>query len=446
MAEMAEKIRKKLAQLFALLGSSNEHESEAARQKLHELLSKYRKTWNDLLELLQTGSSSDNAWGDHDEQTEMAESEVKTDFSALELVHYALEKYVDLKPHEYIAVALWVLHTHVFDRFMISPRLAITSPVRDCGKTTLLAEIEVLAHNAQKTDGITAAAIYRVVDSMRCTLLVDEGDNLGLTAKGELRAVLNSGHRRGGKITRVVKDHPKSFSTFAPMAIAAIGILPLAIVARSLVIRMERSDGTRVLERLEASELDDTSSDLNTIYRQVFHWAKAVTLDPNPEMPTELRNRPADNWRPLLSIADSFGPTWGKVAREAAVAFQRGHHDEDIGVTLLLDILTIFNSTGTDRIASEQLVGFLNDMDDAGWSEWRGLRDDQQPRKLSQGQLALILKPFGIRPRSIWPIGRHAGSRSRKGYLRSQFEQVWRRYCSTDDTPAQGDNVRQLRS
>ena len=49
-----------------------------------------------------------------------------------------LEEYVALRPHEYIAVALWALHTHVYDRFMVTPRLALRSPVADCGKTTLL--------------------------------------------------------------------------------------------------------------------------------------------------------------------------------------------------------------------------------------------------------------------------------------------------------------------
>jgi hypothetical protein len=228
------------------------------------------------------------------------------------------------------------------------------------------------------------------------------------------------------------------------MAIAAIGILPLPIMARSVVIHMERNDGTRVPRQLEASEVDDPNSDLNLIYRQVFHWAKGVTLDPNPEMPQQLRNRAADNWRPLLSIADSFGPVWGAAARDAAITFRRGYHDEDVGVTLLGDIRTIFNATRADRVTSERLVELLCDADDAGWSEWRGLKDDQQPRRLSQGQLAKILNPFDIRPRSIWPPRRQGERKSQKGYLRSQFEAAWRRYCSEDGTPAQSSNIRQL--
>ena len=67
----------------------------------------------------------------------------------------------------------------------------------------------------------------------------------------------------------------------------------------------------------------------------------------------------------------------------------------------------------------------LNEMDDASWSEWRGVRDVQQPRPLSQGELALLLRPFRIRPRTIWP----RRATSAKGYYRHQFKQAWRSYC-----------------
>jgi hypothetical protein len=147
-AEMTEKVRRRLAQFFALLGSDNVYEREAARTKLDEILRRNRKTWNDLVELLQT-KTSDAAWiVDDDEQT----AEPVKDVCAFDLVRYVLHEFVDLKPHEYVAVALWILHSHVFDRFVISPRLALTSPVRGCGKTTLLALIEILSARAQRMD------------------------------------------------------------------------------------------------------------------------------------------------------------------------------------------------------------------------------------------------------------------------------------------------------
>jgi hypothetical protein len=91
-----------------------------------------------------------------------------------------------------------VLHTHLSDRFTISPRLAFTSPVRGCGKTTALAVIEQLAYRPERMDGATPAVLFHIIDRLHGTLLVDEADNLGLNVNGILRAVLNSGHRKGG--------------------------------------------------------------------------------------------------------------------------------------------------------------------------------------------------------------------------------------------------------
>jgi Protein of unknown function (DUF3631) len=83
-------------------------------------------------------------------------------------------------------------------------------------------------------------------------------------------------------------------------------------------------------------------------------------------------------------------------------------------------------------------------MDDAPWGEWRGLHDDQQSRKLSQGELARLLAPFWIRPRTIWPLRRTAESKSQRGYYKADFEKAWRAYCRVD-TPTQTSNIRQLR-
>jgi hypothetical protein len=33
---------------------------------------------------------------------------------------------------------LWVIHTHLISYFQITPRLVVHSPVKRCGKTTLL--------------------------------------------------------------------------------------------------------------------------------------------------------------------------------------------------------------------------------------------------------------------------------------------------------------------
>ena len=119
------------------------------------------------------------------------------------------------------------------------------------------------------------------------------------------------------------------------------------------------------------------------------------------------------------------------------MALSANRPDEDPGVTLLADIRVVFEARGFDRMASLALVAALLDLDHGPYSEWRGPNDDRPPRKLTQGELSRLLRPFGIWPKTIWPAHRRPGDKSSRGYLRSQFEAAWRAYCLPSDTPTQ---------
>ena len=123
-------IRADLARDIVALGSSDPDERANARRNIADLLARHRKNWNDLADVL--FSTSPEAWASN------PSADDPTRVNPLALVHHLLEEYVALKPHEYIAVSLWALHTHVYECFMVTPRLALRSPIADCGKTTLL--------------------------------------------------------------------------------------------------------------------------------------------------------------------------------------------------------------------------------------------------------------------------------------------------------------------
>jgi hypothetical protein len=417
-----------IAHHVSALGSHDAGERESSRQWLNDLLIRCRKTWNDLADLLLSPTSP--SWADRTTHSTPPPGFDGSDFAVVDLVHRIVEWYVWLAPTQRVAVTLWILHAHVYGRFQVTPRLALVSPVRACGKTVLVELVEALVPKPEKSDTITAAAIYHIIDERHPTVLLDEGDNIGLTLapNGIFRAVLNSGHRRGGCRTLLHRGRPRRFSTHAPLLVAGIGRFPLPLMHRAVVIEMQRYDGSGELKRFAGRD-----PVIDYIFGRLRFWASEVEqLDVEPQLPPQLRNRQADNWRPLIAIADTFGPQWGRLAREAAIAFARAHQDEDAGVLLLHDIRCIFDQRRVDRLFSEALVAALNDIDDSMWCEWRGPRGDQQPRGLSQGGLAQMLMPFAICPRTIWPADRSPVSKSKKGYLRSQFEGAWRSYCDAD--------------
>jgi hypothetical protein len=259
-----------------------------------------------------------------------------------------------------------------------------------------------------------------------------------------LRSVFNAGHRRGRPLMNRVTLPPRRYSVFAPLATAAIGSLPLPLMHRSVVIHMQRHPpGGPALQRLD--EFDPTFPSVRDLIKR---WAANCKLNPDPAMPPELHNRAADNWRVLLAIADDLkhgadGVPHDQVARAAAVKLNTYLLDEDPGVVALADIRFIFDERGVDRIPSKDLVAAMHELESI-WLDWRGPKDDRPPHRLNQSELARLLRPFGIRPRSMWPAKRRRADKhlkSARGYWRVDFEGAWGAYCSEGVTPSHGGQI-----
>ena len=438
---MDAKTRKRVRQLHALCGSDNDAEATAARRKLIELLRRRGKTWNDLDAIL--AMDVPPAQQPPDPRDAGADPYAGTSITVGDLVRHVIARHVALEEHEYDALALWAIHTHVYQRFMFTPRLLLSSPVKGCGKTTVLDILSSLVARAHRSDSVTAAVLYHCVSKLHSTMLLDEVDNLNLPGKDKnvLRTVLNSGHRRGGAVDRLIKNAPVAFAVFAPVALAGIGLVPPPLVSRSIVIRMQKHDNSP-LQRFDRTDAV-TVSDLDTVYLHVRHWCASVRLN-DPAMPDELRGLKGDNWRPLIAIADAISSAWGERARAAAIKFAAAADlDEEPAIALLQHLLLIFDARGAAVLASQVLVEALIDHDEL-WGAWRGARGDERPRKFTQGDLAFLLRPFRIRSRKIW-ITRDPPKQAR-GYRRADLEAAWRDYCAKPGTADQPSGHRYLRS
>jgi putative DNA primase/helicase len=338
----------------------------------------------------------------------------------------AVLRYVVMRDVEdAVTVALWSIHTYVFDLFTCTPRLCISAPEKRCGKTTLLDVIACLVNRPVPTVNITGPAIFRTVEKAKPTLLFDEADNTfnrhgnAADVASDILAILNSGHRHGGQVTRTVGDdfEPRSFSTHAPAAVALIGKLPGTLEDRSVRIRLQRKHSGERVERFRHDRVEE----LERLARQVRRWCddnrdRLVASD--PQMPEGLFNRVADNWLPLLAIADATGLS--SLARSIASQAVAQDTDEGLAVMLLTDIRQVFDEKKTDKLKSEDLATSLNKMDERDWSDYR------RGYGVSTRWVAKQLQPFGIRPEPE-PLYFRDGTRGR-GYLKERFEDVWARY------------------
>jgi Protein of unknown function (DUF3631) len=346
----------------------------------------------------------------------------------------AIKRHVVLPVNSAEIVALWALHTHCFNCFGHSPRAAITSPEKGCGKTTLLDVLEGLVARPLLTSSATVSSIFRVVEQAMPTLLIDEADTF-LKENDELRGVLNTGHRRGGQVLRTVgEDHePRQFSTWAPAAIAMIGRLPDTLNDRSVIINLRRR---KPEERIKPFR-GDRAADLRVIARKMTRWAQDHTVAltaVDPDM-GQLTNRVADNWRPLFALAEAAGGKWSKLVRTIAKAAEAQKDDQSVKTMLLSDIRNIrAERPESDRISSGELASILGRMDDRPWSEW-----GRSQKPITASALSRLLSPF-----SILSGTRRTGGETFKGYLFSDFEEAFASYLPDlafqTVTPSQPNN------
>jgi hypothetical protein len=129
-----------------------------------------------------------------------------------------------------------------------------------------------------------------------------------LAGNEELRGIINSGHcRANSAVLRTIElpdgHEVREFDVWGAVAIAAIGKLPATIEDGSIKAGLYRRRRDEEVERLRLDRLDE----FVPIARRCARWAAdhMAQLDrADPLVPGELHDRAADNWRPLLAIAD----------------------------------------------------------------------------------------------------------------------------------------------
>jgi putative DNA primase/helicase len=345
----------------------------------------------------------------------------------LDSIRRVFRRYIVLPKGADIALPLWVLHAWTYDAGDVSPFLVLVSPTKRCGKTNTLIILLYLTPQSELASNITGPALFRYIEQAHPTLLIDEADSF-VKDNEELRGILNSGHTKpAAYVRRTVEENgehkTRRFSTWTPKAIATIRGLADTLDDRSVTLMLQRKPPGAKVERLRKRD----GQEFKDLRGQAKRWAAdnfQKLVDRDPGVPEVLNDRAADNWRPLLAIADLAGGDWPERAREAACTLSGDAQDNVIGVELLKDIRKAFGEE--DEIRSAELVVKLVADPERPWKEWRHGRD------LTQKQLGGLLRPFCITSETINLGGGHYA----KGYKRAHFEEAWDAYCPGQNTLA----------
>lgn len=336
--------------------------------------------------------------------------------------------FLSLPEHAAPAIALWTVATYIIiNHGHIAPTLAVTSPEKRCGKSTLLGWLFQLVDKPLLAANITAAAIFRTVDAYHPTLLIDEADSFLGETGDELRGILNSGHSRTtAYVIRVCGDEnePRRFSTWGTKAVALIGKLDgkySTLADRSIEIQLRRKLPSEKLMKLRHAGAGHFEKLARKCARfAADHGARLGAA--RPEIPDVLNDRAQDNWEPLLAIADLAGGTWPRLARTVAISLSGGADagmdaGGSLGVQLLADLRRRFDSGNAASYPTAELLRYLTEIDDAPWGSYA------KGKPMTARHLARLLHPYGILPKNI-----KVGNAVPKGYVVADFADAFSRY------------------
>ncbi len=340
-------------------------------------------------------------------------------------------KFLVLPPHADTILALWTLHTYSWEQCEYSPIVAITSPVRSCGKSRVLDVLEKLVSHAFRTGNMSEPVLFRVLDARKPSVLIDEFDTIPEDRRDALANILKHGFHRAGRVHRVEGDSEKKvveFVVFGPKALACIKLstLDAPTVSRCINIRMQRKKSAQKVVRLRrysGAEWQQKCLRWTQDHREQIEAATAA-------MPDALGDREQDIYEPLFVLANLAGGDWPHKISRAALALcgESADATTDSSVLLLSWIRTHFDKSGADKVSSVALVQWLNTREDAPFVSWNN------GKGIGQNEVRRLLAGFDVQPKTV-----RLGENTAKGFQREWFQDAFDSYLPGN--PAQNGNV-----
>ncbi len=149
---------------------------------------------------------------------------------------------------------------------------------------------------------------------------------------------------------------PTAFKTFAMAALAGIGRIDGPLGDRCIHIPLQRRMAGETVQRFDYTDRADLHACRARLARFAVDNAEAIDAAV-VEMPAQLNDRAADNWRLAFKIAAIARGEWPEKLRKAAVALSvhADADEDDLTVMLLNDCRDICNARALKADAADQL-------------------------------------------------------------------------------------------
>ncbi len=155
-------------------------------------------------------------------------AEYSTEQVLIEAIRAFIHRYVDISPLFEQIASYYVLFTWVYDAFNELPYLRLRGDTGS-GKTRFLLTVGSLCYKPIFASGAsTVSPLFRILDAVRGTLIIDEGDFRFSDEKAEIVKILNNGNARGFPVLRSESPNgrefsPRAYTVFGPKLISTRG-------------------------------------------------------------------------------------------------------------------------------------------------------------------------------------------------------------------------------
>src|SRR5437016_4717791 len=271
-------------------------------------------------------------------------SEYESEKELVEAIRAFIHRYVDTSPLFEQIASYYVLFTWVYDDFNELPYLRLRGDTGS-GKTRCLLTVGSLCYKPIFASGAsTVSPLFRILDAVRGTLIIDEGDFRFSDEKAELGKILNNGHARGFPVLRSEsvsgrEFSPRAYTVFGPKLIATRGYFQdRALESRCLT---EETGGRKLRDDIPINLTADYKREAlelrNKLLMFRFRSFGKRAVDP-ALVDRSIEPRLAQIFVPLLSVIEDAG------AREALRQVARDYHKElvaDRGMDVEAQVLEI---------------------------------------------------------------------------------------------------------
>ncbi|MEO6191612.1 MAG: hypothetical protein ABIS20_01265 [Thermoanaerobaculia bacterium] len=221
-----------------------------------------------------------------------------------------IHRYVDLSDGFEEVSTAYVLFSWVYDAFNEVPYLRVRGDYGS-GKSRFLLTVGSLCYKPIFASGAsTVSPIFRILDAVQGTLVVDEGDFRASDEKAEIIKILNNGNAKGFPVLRSEQTpakefNPRAFHVFGPKLVATRNLFDdRALESRCLSEEM----GTRPLRPDISINLPEAFEEEARTLRNkllLYRLRTRASRRPLAAAPPGLEPRLSQILLPLLSTAPS---------------------------------------------------------------------------------------------------------------------------------------------